>query len=44
MKMYIVNNDTVALIEELDVYGNSYTRIIEGRKYIRSGVKSEKDF
>lgn len=29
--MYIVNNDTVALIEELDEYGNSYTRIIEGR-------------
>lgn len=31
MKMYIVNNDTIALIEELDEYGNSYTRIIEGR-------------
>lgn len=31
MKKYIVNAETVALMEELDVYGNSYTRIIEGR-------------
>lgn len=31
MKMYIVNADTIALMEELDEYGNSYTRIIEGQ-------------
>ena len=31
MKMYIVNAETVALVEELDVYGNNCTRIIEGR-------------
>ena len=28
---YIVNKETVGLFEELDQYGNCYTRIIEGR-------------
>lgn len=30
MNKYIITNETEALFEEFDIYGNSYTRIIEG--------------
>lgn len=44
MIMYIVKKDTIALIEELDEYGNSYTRIIEGRNTFVVGLSIKQIF
>lgn len=41
MIRYIINKETEALIEELDLYGNCYTRIIEGNKHfvVKTSIK-----
>ena len=44
MNKYIITNETEALFEEFDIYGNSYTRIIEGENSFVVKLSLRKDF